>query len=168
MPVYNERFSKCGYVPMKSGQAVFVETFKIFTYICAGWQLSNYLIPHFISSAFAYNINITHENKPKLKYMKYTIKLGVIICLLIITSCSSTKNIDTTIRDGSSFEKAIVVKSIAEEYEYVKKVCINCQFLSQSLTFDKKKPYDILELKKSNGENVSYYFDISSFFGKGF
>lgn len=100
--------------------------------------------------------------------MKYSIKLGVIICLLIITSCSSSKSIETTIRDGSSFEKAIIVKSIAEEYEYVKKDCLNCQFLSQSLAIVKKKPYDILELKKSNGEKVSYYFDISGFFGKGF
>lgn len=100
--------------------------------------------------------------------MKNTIKLGVIVSLLIITSCSSTKNIKTTIRDGSSFEKAIIVESIAEEYEYVKKVCSGCQFVSQSLAFDKNKPYDILELKKSTGESVSYYFDVSEFFGKGF
>jgi len=100
--------------------------------------------------------------------MKDTFKLSLIIGLLIITSCSSTKNIETTIRDGSSFENAIIVKSIAEEYEYVKKVCSDCQLLGQALVFEKKKPYDILDLKKSNGEKVSYYFDISKFYGKGF
>ena len=100
--------------------------------------------------------------------MKGITKLGFIICLIFMTSCSSTKNIGNTLRDGSSFEKAIIVKSIAEEYEYVRKVCVDCQLLGQSLVFEKKKPYDILKFKKSNGENISYYFDISKFFGKGF
>ncbi|RXJ50663.1 hypothetical protein [Gelidibacter gilvus] len=85
-----------------------------------------------------------------------------------MTSCSSTKNIGIIQRDGSSFEKAIIVKSVSEEYDYVRKVCADCQLLGQSLVFEKKKPYDILQLTKSNGEDISYYFDISKFFGKGF
>jgi uncharacterized protein YcfL len=100
--------------------------------------------------------------------MKEINKIGFIICLIIITSCSSTKNIGNVQRDGSSFEKAIIAKSISAEYKYVRKVCSDCQMLGQSLVFEKKKPYDIIKLKKSNGENVSYYFDISKFFGKGF
>ena len=101
--------------------------------------------------------------------MKNAFKLvGLIIILSIITSCSSTKNIETIIRDGSSFEKAIIVNSIAEEYEYIKKVCSDCQLVGQSLVFEKQKPYDILELRKKNGDKISYYFDISKFFGKGF
>tara|TARA_R110002051_G_C8387423_1_gene446172 strand:- start:133 stop:438 length:306 start_codon:yes stop_codon:yes gene_type:complete len=101
--------------------------------------------------------------------MKAIKKIGFIICLLILASCSSTKNISTIDRDGSSFEKAIIVNSISEEYEYARKVCSNCQLLGQSLTFNKKKkPFDVLEFKKENGEKVSYYFDISKFFGKGF
>ncbi|OUS00965.1 hypothetical protein A9Q86_09465 [Flavobacteriales bacterium 33_180_T64] len=101
--------------------------------------------------------------------MKAIIKFGLIVSLLITTSCASTKNIGhTTERDGTSFAKAIIVKSIAEEYEYVRKACSDCQLLGQSLIFEKKKPYDILNLKKSNGETISYYFDISKFYGKGF
>ena len=100
--------------------------------------------------------------------MKEITKIGLIICLVIMTSCSSTKNIGNVQRDGSSFEKAIIAKSISAEYEYVRKVCSDCQILGQSLIHVKEKPYDILELKKPNGEKVSYYFDISKFFGKGF
>lgn len=100
--------------------------------------------------------------------MKPIIKIFFVISILIATSCSSTKNSIHSERDGSSFEKAIIVNSIAEEYEYTKKVCRNCKFLGQSLVFHKKKPYDILKYKKPNGKTVSYYFDISSFFGKGF
>jgi predicted RNA-binding protein associated with RNAse of E/G family len=70
------------------------------------------------------------------------------------------------VRDGSSYEKAIIVNSISEEYVYVRKDCKGCQMKGQSLNFNDKKPYDILTLIKPNGDEVSYYFDISSFFGK--
>lgn len=90
-----------------------------------------------------------------------------------ITSCGSQKKAisktttsSSTTKDGSSVENAIAVKSISEEYAYVKKACKGCQLLGQALIFEKKKPYDILKLKKPDGTEVSYYFDISSFYGK--
>jgi len=98
--------------------------------------------------------------------MKKVEKIGLTIFLIIMTSCSTTKNIGNIQRDGSSFEKAVLAKSISDEYKYVRKVCSDCELLGQSLNFKKKKPYDILRLKKSNGEEISYYFDISKFFGK--
>jgi len=99
--------------------------------------------------------------------MKNTLKLGFFISLFLIAiSCSSAKNTGNSVRDGSSFEKAIIVESIAQEYEYVRKVCSDCQLLGQYLSSNKKKYYDILKLKKSNGDEVSYYFDISKFYGK--
>lgn len=100
--------------------------------------------------------------------MKTVTKIGFIIGLIFMVSCSSTKNVGSIQRDGSSFDKAILAKSISAEYEYVRKVCSDCQFLGQSLVFENDKPYDILKFKKANGEEVSYYFDISKFFGKGF
>lgn len=100
--------------------------------------------------------------------MKNTFKIGLIISLFVITSCTSTKGVLSSNRDGSSFNNAIVANSIAEEYEYVRKVCKDCQMVKQSLTFEKEVPYDILEFKNSNGDKVLYYFDISKFFGKGF
>lgn len=68
--------------------------------------------------------------------------------------------------DGSSVENAIKVKSVPEEYTYIKNNCKDCQFISQALISNKGKYYDLLKVKKSNGEEASYYFDISSFFGK--
>jgi hypothetical protein len=67
-------------------------------------------------------------------------------------------------RDGLTIETAIKVKSIAEEYEYVRNNCQNCQFLGQSLIQHKGKPYDVLKVKRADGKEVSYYFDISLFF----
>lgn len=102
--------------------------------------------------------------------------------LFLLASCSSSKNVVSPFpespssskievskdKDGSSFKKAVVAESVPFEYEYVKKVCFNCQFIMQSLEFEKGVPYDILTFEDSNGKEIKYYFDISSFFGKGF
>ncbi|SDW90858.1 lipocalin-like domain-containing protein [Flavobacterium degerlachei] len=69
-------------------------------------------------------------------------------------------------KDGLSFETAIKVKDVKEEYIYVRNNCENCQMLGQSLLQHEGKAYDKLKLKKANGEEISFYFDISSFFGK--
>ncbi|WPR70239.1 hypothetical protein SLW70_09805 [Flavobacterium sp. NG2] len=68
--------------------------------------------------------------------------------------------------DGLSLDTALKVKSIKEEYEYVRNKCENCQMLGQALIQHKGKPYDKLTLKNTSGQEVSYFFDISSFFGK--
>lgn len=69
-------------------------------------------------------------------------------------------------KDGLSIESAIKAKSVAEEYEFVRANCTGCEMVRQALIEHKKKPYDVLTLKKANGEEISYYFDISSFYGK--
>ncbi|AXP81920.1 hypothetical protein CJ739_2855 [Mariniflexile rhizosphaerae] len=83
----------------------------------------------------------------------------------IDTRVSDTKSKDSA-KDGLSIENAIKVKSIAEEYEYARKNCHDCELLGQSLLEHKGKPYDELRFKNADGQEVSYYFDISSFYGK--
>ncbi|WP_348798300.1 hypothetical protein [Flavobacterium adhaerens] len=68
--------------------------------------------------------------------------------------------------DGLSIETAIKVKNIKEEYTYVRENCADCNVLGQALLFEKNKPYDRLDAQKPDGSKISYYFDISSFFGK--
>jgi hypothetical protein len=113
--------------------------------------------------------------------MKFSLNLIAIATVLFICSCSSSKKttaavattstttpITTTdINDGSSYKKAIVVKSISEEYAYVRKVCPACKFKSQSLRQNDKKYYDVLYFD-NDGTEAIYYFDINSFFGKSF
>ena len=103
-----------------------------------------------------------------MKNIRSLSKFAFIILAITIASCSSTKKVASGQRDGSSFETAIVVKSVSAEYEYVKKVCPDCKFLGQSLINNEKKPYDVLRFVRPNGKEVSYYFDISSFYGKMF
>lgn len=70
--------------------------------------------------------------------------------------------------EGSSFETAIVVNSIAEEYQWLATHFPGYSRLMQSLVYDDGKPYDILQVRLPNGEIRDFYFDISKFFGKGF
>mgnify|MGYP003521418023 CR=1 FL=1 len=75
---------------------------------------------------------------------------------------SSKKNV----KDGSSFENAIKAKSVPEEYTYIRNNCEDCELIGQSLVFQNKKPFDKIDMKNKEGKEVSYYFDISSFYGK--
>ena len=98
--------------------------------------------------------------------MKRLLSVLILVITVMLSSCSTTKNMSAVERDGSSFENAIVVKSISEEYVYVRDQCAGCELKSQALTFEKEKPYDILYMLNSSGKEVAYYFDISKFYGK--
>lgn len=77
--------------------------------------------------------------------------------------------------DGTSFKKAIIIKAsnsndgIRAEYEYLDEKYgrrgFGYQVVSQALSYNNKKPYDVLTIKVK-GKEMKYYFDISSFFGK--
>ena len=70
------------------------------------------------------------------------------------------------VKDGSSIANAIKVKSVPDEYAYVRKNCEGCLLIGQALLFENKKPYDRINVKTKDGKEKSYYFDISSFYGK--
>jgi hypothetical protein len=105
-----------------------------------------------------------------------------VFCILIV-SCSTTKrasnvttnqnNISiTTENDGSSYDKAIVINEKNEsdgvhaEYAWLKKKYPGYNSKGQSLSFYKKKPYDIISIVTSEGLEKNIYFNISNFYGK--
>ncbi|WP_234111431.1 DUF4919 domain-containing protein [Chryseobacterium sp. R2A-55] len=75
---------------------------------------------------------------------------------------TATKN------DGSSYENAIKISSVPEEYQYVKANCSDCKLNSQSLSENKGRFFDVITVTKPDGSTKSFYFDITSFYGKGF
>lgn len=72
----------------------------------------------------------------------------------------------TKIKEGSSFDTAIKVNSVREEYEYIEANCSDCKFMGQSLSEHKGKMFDVIKVEKPDGSTGTYYFDIKSFFGK--
>ncbi len=94
--------------------------------------------------------------------INHLLTIFTLLILFCFGSCSTNK----TQANALSFDSAIKVNSVDEEYKYVKEHCQDCKFIGQSLRENKGKYYDILELEKANGEKVSYYFNITSFYGK--
>lgn len=102
--------------------------------------------------------------------MKNYLFLTLLIAIVASYGCSGAKASagSTNAEPGKSYATAIKVNSIDEEYAYARENCSGCKFTSQSLPFQGKKPYDILNYITPEGNEVAYYFDISSFYGKGF
>ena len=116
----------------------------------------------------------------KLLVMKKLIFL--VMSITILMACSSNKKIaatnnttQTTVstsQDGSSFENAVVITEKSEttgvtaEYKWLKEHYPGYKTESQSLNYNNKKPYDIINIILSNGDKKKVYFDISNFFGK--
>lgn len=93
------------------------------------------------------------------------------LAIALLSACASGKASSSAIQavhemDGSSFEKAIPVKSIDEEYDWVAGHYPGSKFLGQTLVFKDKKPFDRLRIVLSDGSEKDVYFDISKFFGK--
>jgi len=88
------------------------------------------------------------------------------IAAMVISSCSATKTQD--VADGSSMNNAIKARSVDNEYQIMKDRCPDCNIKSQRVTKNdvNNKHYDILTLTKPGGEDVTYYFDITSFYGR--
>ncbi len=115
----------------------------------------------------------------KLIVMKKLILL--VMSMTALMACSSNKKIaaanttQTTVsasQDGSSFENAVVITEKSEttgvtaEYKWLKEHYPGYKTESQSLNYNNKKPYDIINIILSNGDKKKVYFDISNFFGK--
>ena len=96
--------------------------------------------------------------------MKKIYLIILVVISLTIASCSSTKNAQTN--DGLSYETAIKVKSVEQEYQLLPKLCPGCNLKSQGLSSKGNRHYDVMTMIKPDGGTIVYYFDITSFFGR--
>lgn len=116
------------------------------------------------------NLTVPDQNQNIIGMNKINrqIQPAIIVLIFIMIACSSTQTTSTADRDGSSIEKAIIVKSISAEYDWVRKNYPGAQVTGQTLINKGRKHYDVLTFTTSAGETKKAYFDINSFFGKGF
>ena len=74
--------------------------------------------------------------------------------------------------DGSSIEKAVVIKGATEEtgvdaeYAYLRQHYPGYHLKKQSLQGGGKRSYDVLDFTTADGKAKLIYFDITEFFGK--
>ncbi len=78
-----------------------------------------------------------------------------------------------SVNDGSSAERAIVIKAkdeaagVAAEYDWLRAKYPGHTFMQQSTNTVGRKMYDVMVIKTKEGEEKTFYFDITNFFGKG-
>lgn len=113
--------------------------------------------------------------------MKKIVFLLLFICF--VASCSTSKSgsgysnsANTTAtassEKGSSFDNPIVIEETSEragvdaEYTWLRKNYPGFKLISQALTSNNKKPFDLLIIETADGVEKKIYFDISKFFGK--
>jgi hypothetical protein len=106
--------------------------------------------------------------------------LSITIVYLFLCSISfaasitkdSTRRDSMVERDGSSFNKAVIIKEtnegdgITAEYKWLADHYPGYSSEGQGLSEYDKHPYDILHIKTTYGKKVDVYFDITSYFGK--
>ena len=78
--------------------------------------------------------------------------------------------------NGDSFENAVVINAddsdvgVQAEYDYIASQCgkphQDWKPQKQGLRQHEGKPYDVLTIVLSDGQERTFYFDITSFFGK--
>ena len=115
---------------------------------------------------------------------------ALFICSLTIAACSSNKNTvegtadnaekplpktATTFapqRDGSSFERAIVIEEKTErggidaENTQLQTLFPGSKRVSQRFEIYKDKQHEIINITTADGREIAVYFDVSSYFGK--
>lgn len=107
---------------------------------------------------------------------------ALLILPLAMAACSSNRNIApekpkpaavfAPERDGSSFDKAIIINEKTEragidaENAQLNALYPGSKKGTQRLEDYKGKPYDIININTADGREITVYFDISSYFGK--
>jgi hypothetical protein len=88
------------------------------------------------------------------------------VLAMMLAGCSATFIDDSGGRDGSSFQKAIIVGSVRAEYLYIDRTWAGSDILSQVVTENEGKHYDVVTIKTKAGMEKDIYFDISKFYRK--
>lgn len=95
------------------------------------------------------------------------------LALTCLGACSTTSPATKTSGnlaepDGLSCATRVVAPSIPAEYAWVKRHYPGAKVVMQSLGRCDGGPADELDVRTAEGNQITLYFDISSFFGKGF
>jgi len=69
-------------------------------------------------------------------------------------------------RDGSSFQKAVIVGSVRAEYLYIDRTFPGSEILSQMIVDNNGNPYDVVTILPKEGTKRDVIFDVSRFYRK--
>jgi len=94
-----------------------------------------------------------------------TVVMTVVLAVMM-AGCAATSIDSSGGRDGSTFQKAVIVGSVRAEYLYIDRTFKDAKILSQMVVENNGKPYDVVTINTKEGTKKDVYFDISKFYRK--
>jgi hypothetical protein len=97
---------------------------------------------------------------------KTAVYLMTVVLALMMTGCAASFIDSSGGRDGSTFDKAVIVGSVRAEYLYIDRTFNGASIMTQIMKEHNGKPYDIVTIRSEEGVEQDVYFDISKFYRK--
>jgi uncharacterized lipoprotein YehR (DUF1307 family) len=92
--------------------------------------------------------------------------LMTVVLAVMMAGCAATSIDSSGGRDGSTFQKAVIVGSVRAEYLYIDRTFKDAKILSQMVVENNGNPYDVVTINTKEGTKKDVYFDISKFYRK--
>ena len=92
--------------------------------------------------------------------------LMTVVLAVMMAGCAASYIDSSQGRDGSTFQKAVVVGSVRAEYLYIDRTFSDANILSQMVVDNNGNPYDVVTILTKEGTKKDVYFDISKFYRK--
>ncbi len=92
--------------------------------------------------------------------------LMTVVLAVMMAGCAASYIDSSQGRDGSSFQKAVVVGSVRAEYLYIDRTFKDANILSQMVVDNNGNPYDVVTILTKENEKKDVIFDISKFYRK--
>lgn len=89
-----------------------------------------------------------------------------VILALMTAGCAASFIDSSKGRDGSNFQKAVIVGSVRAEYLYIDRTWPGSNITSQIVADNNGSPYHIVTIATKDGSERDVYFDISKFYRK--
>lgn len=89
-----------------------------------------------------------------------------VVLAVMIAGCASSYIDSSQGRDGSTFQKAVIVGSVRAEYLYIDRTFPGSQILSQMIVDNNGNPYDVVTIIPKGETKKDVIFDVSRFYRK--
>jgi len=97
---------------------------------------------------------------------KTAIYFLTVVLAVMMAGCAASYIDSSQGRDGSSFEKAVIVGSVRAEYLYIDRNYPGSEILSQMIVDNNGNPYDVVTIIPKGETKKDIIFDVSRFYRK--
>ena len=97
---------------------------------------------------------------------KAAVYLMTVVLAVMMAGCAASYIDSSQGRDGSTFQKAVIVGSKNAEYKYIDRTYPGAQILSSMIVDNNGNPYELVTIVPKGETKKDVYFDVSRFYRK--